>query len=215
FTSVDADGRGLTIANRGLPEASVPDDGTGSIALTVLRAVGYLSRGDLLSRIEGAGPLMPTPEAQMLGPILAEYSIIPHAGSWAEASAHRVAHAFNAGLAAVELPGLRPVSDPGRRRRREGSDSLPPAASLLEVDGPVEVTAIKGAEEHDGLVVRVLNQGARPAHARLRPFRAPSSVRGLSLAEEPIDQEPMSLVDGWAEVDVEPWQLVTIGFQFG
>ncbi|MDQ4036648.1 MAG: glycosyl hydrolase-related protein [Chloroflexota bacterium] len=215
FTSVDAGGRGLTIANRGLPEASVLEDGTGSIALTVLRAVGYLSRGDLLSRIEGAGPLMPTPEAQMLGPILAEYSIIPHAGSWADASAHRAAHAFDSELAAVELPGSHPLSDPGRRRRRKGLDALPPAASLLQVDGPVEVTAVKGAEEHDDLIVRVLNQGGAPVRARLRPYRTPTSVRRLNLAEEPIADDPIGLADdGWAEVEVGPWRLVTVGFSF-
>ncbi|HEX7197121.1 MAG TPA: glycosyl hydrolase-related protein, partial [Candidatus Limnocylindria bacterium] len=204
----------LTIANRGLPEASVLDDGTGSIAVTLLRAVGYLSRGDLLSRIEGAGPLMPTPEAQMLGPVVAEYSIIPHAGSWADASAHRAAHAFDAELAAVELPGARPLSDPGRRSNPERSDLLPSAASLLEVDGPVEVTAVKGADEHEDLVVRVLNMGSAPSHARLRPFRSPSAVRRLSLGEEPSDPEPIRLLDGWAEVEVGPWQLVTVGFSF-
>jgi alpha-mannosidase len=150
----------------------------------------------------------------MLGPILAEYSIIPHAGSWADAAGHRAAHAFNAELAAVELPGARPLSDPGRPRRREAAHPLPGAASLLEVDGPVEVTAVKGAEEHDDLVVRVVNQGATPARARLRPHRAPSSVRRLNLAEEPIDGDPPGLADGWVEVEVGPWQLVTIGFSF-
>ncbi|MCA1569360.1 MAG: hypothetical protein LC798_03355 [Chloroflexi bacterium] len=215
FTSVDADGRGLTIANRGLSEASVLDDGLGTIAVTLLRAVGFLSRGDLLSRIEGAGPLMPTPEAQMLGPVFAEYSIIPHAGSWADARSHRDAHAFNAELAGVELPVGRPTRDPGRSIRPPSAHQLPPVASLLEVEGDVEVSAVKGAEERDELVVRVLNESAAPTTARLRPYRSPTRTRMLNLVEEPIDGIALRHPgDGWAEFQVGAWQLVTIGFAF-
>jgi mannosylglycerate hydrolase len=212
FTSVDADGHGLTVANRGLPEASILDDGTGTIALTLLRGVGYLSRGDLLSRIEGAGPVMPTPDAQMIGPFAAEYSIVPHAGSWREARSHRAAHAFNAELLAVETPGLRPLTDPWRRDPNPPEPDLGPSGSLLEVEGELEVSAVKRAEERDELVVRLLNESPEPRSGRVRPYRAATTAQRLDLAETPRGE--LAIEDGWVDVDLGPWELATIGFGF-
>jgi hypothetical protein len=212
FTSVDAGGRGLTIANRGLPEASVLDDGEGTIAVTLLRCVGYLSRGDLLTRIEGAGPLMPTPDAQLQGPFSAELSIIPHGGSWADAAAHRAAHAFNARLAAIELPGGRPLTDPWRREPDVQGDPLPPAASLLEVDGALEVTAVKRAEDRDEVVVRMLNESDQPARARLRTMRAAVVARRLSIDEEPLGV--LDVVGGWVDLELGAWEIGTVGIGF-
>src|SRR5207249_3051785 len=56
---------GLTVAAPGLPEAEVTPDGI--IAVTLVRAVGWLARMDLRSRPRPAGPLMPAPGAQCLG----------------------------------------------------------------------------------------------------------------------------------------------------
>ncbi len=215
FTSVDADGRGLTIANRGLSEASVLDDGRGTVAVTLLRAVGYLSRGDLLTRIEGAGPLMPTPDAQMLGPLVAEYSIIPHRGSWAEADSHRAAHAFNAELSSVELPGSRPLTDPWRREPVASGPNVPAAASLVEVEGGLEVSAVKRAEERDELVVRLLNESSEPRRGRLRPYRPASRAMRVNLAEDPIEAGELAVADdGFIHVELGPWQLATVAIGF-
>jgi mannosylglycerate hydrolase len=210
FTSVDAGGRGLTIANRGLSEASVLDDGQGTVAVTLLRAVGYLSRGDLLTRIEGAGPLMPTPEAQQLGPFAAELSVIPHRGTWEEAGSHRAAHAFATPLLSVELPGARPLTDPWRRDTVAGDARLPAVASLVTVEGDVEVTAVKRSERDDRLVVRCLNQSPAPQTVRLRPYRRMDRSWRLDLAEDEIDELVVS--DGAVELELGAWELATIGF---
>ena len=89
FASVDDGEHGLTIANTGLPEYEILDHGTGAtIAVTLLRCVGWLSRSDISSRRGGAGPQLRTPGAQMLGRHEFDYSIIPHEGDWAAAEAH-------------------------------------------------------------------------------------------------------------------------------
>ena len=215
FTSIDAAGRGLTVANRGLPEASVLDDGHGTLTVTLLRCVGFLSRGDLLTRIEGAGPSMPTPDAQLQGPFSAELSIIPHAGSWTDAAAHRAAHAFNARLAAVELPGARPLTDPWRSEPAIEGDVLPAAGSLLDVHGPVEVTAVKRAEDRDELIVRLLNQSDGPARARLRPMRQVAAARRLRIDEEPAEEAGDVLdPDGAVALELRPWEIATVGIRF-
>ena len=60
---------GLLVGAPGLPEAEVTADGT--VAVTLLRAVGWLSRGDLHTRPVQAGPGMPAPGAQCHGPLVA------------------------------------------------------------------------------------------------------------------------------------------------
>jgi alpha-mannosidase/mannosylglycerate hydrolase len=155
---------------------------------------------------------MPTPDAQLQGPFSAELSIIPHGGSWADAAAHRAAHAFNARLAAIELPGGRPSTDPWRREPAIEGDPLPAAASLLEVDGALEVTAVKRAEDRGELVVRLLNQSGAPARARLRPMRAAIAARRLSIDEEPLDV--LDVVDGWIDVELGAWEIGTVGIGF-
>ncbi|HBE28879.1 MAG TPA: hypothetical protein DDW25_08325, partial [Ktedonobacter sp.] len=64
---------GLGVLNRGLPEYEILQDGPGiesgqaAVALTLLRCVEWLSRGDLSTRRGHAGPMEYTPEGQCLG----------------------------------------------------------------------------------------------------------------------------------------------------
>ncbi|HEV2311192.1 MAG TPA: hypothetical protein VGU73_11780, partial [Acidimicrobiia bacterium] len=75
---------GLTVAAPGLPEAEVTSDGT--VYITVVRAVGWLSRLDLRSRPEPAGPGLCTPEAQCPGPTAARlmltFGATPQEEAW-------------------------------------------------------------------------------------------------------------------------------------
>jgi len=96
FVSVCAGRRGLAVANRGLPDHEVIQDGNGHavVALTLLRCVGWLSRPDLLARKGNGGWTLSTPGAQCPGTHVFEYSIIPHAGPWSEAGVLALAHQF-------------------------------------------------------------------------------------------------------------------------
>ncbi|MEO8394579.1 MAG: glycoside hydrolase family 38 C-terminal domain-containing protein, partial [Chloroflexota bacterium] len=96
FTDLSDGEHGLAILNRGLPSVEVYESGT--IALTLLRSVGWLSRDDLTVRRIAAGPLVPTPGAQCLGEYEYEYAILPHAGDWQ--NVYAAAHNYNAPLLA-------------------------------------------------------------------------------------------------------------------
>jgi hypothetical protein len=74
-----ADGAGLAVFARGLYEAAVrwPPRGGADLALTLLRGVGWLSRNDLTTRPGDAGPRLPTPDAQCLGPQRWELALYP------------------------------------------------------------------------------------------------------------------------------------------
>jgi mannosylglycerate hydrolase len=84
FIDINDGEYGLAILNKGLPEYEIiPDNNT--IALTLLRCVGWLSRGDLEYKKGNAGPSFATPEAQCLGKNTFSYALIPHQGSWDDA----------------------------------------------------------------------------------------------------------------------------------
>jgi mannosylglycerate hydrolase len=67
---------GATIFSNGLAEYESHDDG--SVAVTLVRAVGALSRSDLPERPGNAGWPADTPAAQSLGPFVAEFAVALH-----------------------------------------------------------------------------------------------------------------------------------------
>jgi hypothetical protein len=70
----------ITLANKGLPEAEVA--GGSQLAMTLLRCVGWLSRGDIPERPVHAGPGEKTPGAQELGKAYTfNYSVMIHPGN--------------------------------------------------------------------------------------------------------------------------------------
>ncbi len=136
---------GLAVAAPGLPEAEVTPDGT--IAVTLLRCVGFLTRMDLRTRPLPAGPGLATPEAQCPGGITADLALSLGADPGS--------------LAADEL-GLRAVPAGPDPLLAEGD-------SLLAVEPTtVVLSALKPAEDGDGMVVRLLNPTDQPVTATVR-----------------------------------------------
>src|SRR3989454_4224608 len=71
--------KGVAIGVDGLREYAVLHDGR-TIAITLLRAVGFLSRGDLPERKGHAGPALATPSAQCIGERAYRYCVVPLGG---------------------------------------------------------------------------------------------------------------------------------------
>jgi len=136
---------GLAIGAPGLPEVEVTPDGV--VAITLLRAVGWLARMDLTTRPQPAGPLVPTPGAQCLGRIEARLSLVPDGDA-------RAARDAEIGLRAVAA-GDAPLAPAGR--------------PLLEVEPhALVVSALKPAEDDHGIVLRLLNPTDTPLTANVR-----------------------------------------------
>lgn len=201
FASIGGGARTLTIANRGLPEFEVLPDGT--LALTILRAVGWLSREDTLVRAGGAGPQIPTPDAQCLGRQRVEYAIVPHAGSWLESKAYSIAHDYLAPLY-------------GTATGRHAGD-LPKRNGLLRIEGDhtLLLSACKKAERADALILRFWNVARRPTEARVYPRERPASVRYVNLKEEPVDEGAIAIAeDGSFPLRAGASKIVTVELRF-
>jgi hypothetical protein len=198
FVDVSDGRRGLMMANRGLPEyeALTEADGTVTIALTLLRCIGWLSRADVRTRRGPAGPTLETPGAQMLGRWTFHYSLIPHADGWEAAFAE--AHRFARPLRAV--------------RSERGSGSLPPAGSLLELEPRAFVlSALKLAEDGEGFVARVYNTSDGTLEGRLRLLAPHTGSEAVDLNEEPSGPAP--LAGEWVRLSARPNQILSVKFR--
>jgi alpha-mannosidase len=165
---------GLLLTNQGLPEIEVLRTEAGSeMALTLLRCVGWLSRADLSVRKGHAGPGLPTPEAQCHGTYTFHYALVPHQGGWQQAFTQ--AHAFNGPFRAVPTPA------------HEGM--MPSCASYVHASPETMViSAMKDAEDGDGLIVRLWNADDEDREAEIRLFRQPSRVTLCNLAERNLEE---------------------------
>lgn len=152
---------GLALVAPGLPEAEVRADG--EIALTFLRAVGWLSRPDLRTRRGPAGPQIPVPGAQLHGVLEAELHLLAPDDPRTAAAEAREAEVP---LQAVTIGGV-PLAPDG-----VSLVSLEPRTLVL--------SALKPAEHGDGIVLRVLNPGDSTLHATVRtgfPLHAADPLR--------------------------------------
>lgn len=197
---------GFTVMNRGLPEYEIlpADDSNGSsIALTLLRCVGWLSRSDLLTRRDHAGPGLATPGAQLLGQHTFHYAIQPHRGDWLQAGAQQQAHAFNhpmTGLNAATQPGL----------------GLPDTTSLVEIEpGSLALSTIKPGEDGNSLVLRVWNPATTDiTAARFRFYRQPARLSLVNLGEDAILAELVPDEQGWYNLPVAGKRIITLKADF-
>ena len=163
---------GLVVGAPGLPEAEVTPDGT--IAVTVLRAVGWLSHTELGRRPIAAGPAMEAPGAQCPEGIAADLTLRLLDGEDESAPWGAVA----AAAAADEL-GLRAVPS--------GPTPLVAAGTSLVSVAPstVVLSACKPAEDGDGIVLRLLNPADDAVEATVTMGVPVTDVVSVRLDEQP------------------------------
>ncbi|MGZ4757222.1 MAG: glycosyl hydrolase-related protein [Acidimicrobiia bacterium] len=163
----------------------------GVIAVTLLRAVGWLARLDLVARPIPAGPGLEAPGAQCPDGVVAELTLAPSDDD----ADGRNARAGELGLRAV------PAGDP---------PILPPETALVTIESPnIELSALKPAEDGNGIVLRVLNPTDVAVPAAIRLGIPVSEVTSVRLDETP-DGDVVELVDDVVRIDVGPHALRTL-----
>ncbi|TMC43740.1 MAG: hypothetical protein E6J23_09605, partial [Chloroflexi bacterium] len=164
FVAVKGATKGLAVGVDGLREYSVLHDG-GTIAITLLRAVGFLSRGDLPERKGHAGPELATPSAQCIGTRSYRYAVVPLDERNDVSRAARVVHEW--------LSPPLTVSGDGRSRG---------VISLVEPGTPLVMTALRAGPD-GSLVVRIANPQREDVSGTLRFDRAVRASRPVDLRE--------------------------------
>ena len=142
---------GLTVTHEGLLEYELVEGGH-ALALTLLRAVGVLSRPAPALRPNAAGPAMPLDGPQLLGGYTARYALA--AG---DVDPWRTADLAWLPLHVVQATGGGPLGRGGRRLSVSGAE----VSALHRVDGAIEVRVFNPADEpatvrvpgHSGVLV--------------------------------------------------------------
>ncbi|MFE6026632.1 glycoside hydrolase family 38 N-terminal domain-containing protein [Streptomyces niveus] len=184
---VDAGGAGLLLTQA--CEYELLDR---EVALTVLRATGWLSRNIHPYRAEPAGPQLAVPAAQMVGTSTVSLAVLPHAGDWHDADLMAAAERYRHPLHAIPGSGPRdtpPVSHPG-----------------LSVEGAV-MTSLR---RRDGeLEVRLVAASPEPTTAVVRgPFTHAQRV-GLLGADDTRTTAP-DAEPGTVRIPLRAWEIATV-----
>ena len=227
FTDLSDGARGLAILNRGLPSVEVARTESGtSIALTLLRCVGWLSRDDLSNRRVAAGPLVPAPGAQCPGAHTFEYAILPHAGDWRQV--YRAAYNYGApllvtradtheGMELREMPFIGVDLDWYNQVVKlipwpRGGPNPPDLSFVALEPETLVLSAVRRSADGGGLVVRFFNIGDAPVTARLRCCRPLQAAYRLNLNEERLGE--IALADAHTlSVPAAGGQVVTCELQ--
>ncbi len=174
FCALSDDKNGLMVANRGLPEVEVLQrpNGHGAVTITLLRCVGWLSRGDFPERNGPAGPEIETQAAQMPGKWSFDYALIPYTQpNWAQAV--QQAYAFE-----TPLRGVSTLPHAG---------SLPTQGSFVAFEPAAFIpSAVKITEDGLGWLVRGYNQSNQALEVTLKTLRPAPAAWRVNLAEEPL-----------------------------
>jgi mannosylglycerate hydrolase len=202
--------RGLCLIVQGLPEYEILDTDRHEVAVTLLRAVGYLGAGyDMRTTAVGAGPHIATPEAQIQRNLTFSLSILPHRGTWNQAEVWRQALAFNNPPRAYTT-GLE------KRPSAITTGSQPAKHSFLSVAGKnVVLSSVKKAETGNALVLRLYNPSLEITEAAIHLPFVPAGVHLAGMDESPratlgAETEPVHDKDGWVKIGIAPKKVVTL-----
>jgi mannosylglycerate hydrolase len=195
FTAVESPELSVALMSRGIYETEVRRDARGAtILLTLLRCVGWLSRGDLKMRRGDAGPEMETPDAQEIRSHRFEFALT-------------TAHGADARTELVERSQSY-AFPPRMFAARAGLDLAD--LQLCACDNPRIVFSTARAGRRAGsYIVRVFSASEAPETARLS-FGTDRRVRAVDLAGRPSkDTKLRRRRAGAIEVNLRPFQIAT------
>ena len=154
----------LVVLTKGLPEYQASTEG---LRLTLLRCVGTISRpAGLATRPVAAGPDIATPDGQCRGRHIFEYALRFDGDELSNAALVRASQDYRTDFLRGD-----------------------PFEAPLELGGDVVFSCLKGAEDGDGLVLRVFNPNPQPEELtlsaparRIRLDEEESAAGGFELA---------------------------------
>lgn len=194
--------RMLAVLNQGLREYAVVRTGNGlkTLAITLLRSVGWLSRNDLLTREGDAGWPISAEGAQCLGEHSFRLGIVVSSKRFPEFPILKETRLFNRPPVLFQISG--------------GRGSLASGWSLLKCNNPyVIMSALKPREGRDEIVLRLYNPTPSPQKFTIL-FNLPLRVlKELSLLEEEKCICPLSSSSSF-EDELGPFEIKTWGLVF-
>ncbi|MBI5117217.1 hypothetical protein HZA56_12145 [Candidatus Poribacteria bacterium] len=203
FSCVENGSLGMALLNRGIPEIeAIAGNNATALALTLVRAVGWLSREDLKARPAGAGPALETPGAQSKGPHSFEYAFVSFQGNYSSTGLVEQAHSF-------AFPPIGIITNRHKGKINDG-------ASLVSTDNPnVIVSAIEKSRFEGVLLLRLYNTTDGTQQARLALWSKNAKVYEVNLLEKLLSKEPLRQKAGRLELAFRPAEIKTLQVVYG
>jgi 2-O-(6-phospho-alpha-D-mannosyl)-D-glycerate hydrolase len=194
YVSLFDDARGCTVLSDGLAEYEWRDDG--SVAVTLVRAVGELSKSDLPERPGHAGWPVPTPRAQCHGPFATNLAFMFHGprDSATIDSIERAADDFLSPMVGTTL--------------RSALETPPDVAGPELVGAGLAFSTIKESEDGRWTVLRCVNLTDEPIAGAWRLPFAVSEAHASRLDETVL--APARIDDNQIPFTAEPRAIVTL-----
>ena len=170
-------------------------DGKHGMSLLNQTKFGYDAVGNMLRLTLLRGPTWPDPEADQ-GHHHFHYALYPHAGTWKDADTVRRGWEYNYPLEAVATTAH--------------AGALPAAHSFASVSPEnVVLTAVKKAEDADGLIFRVYEWAGKSSTAE---FHVPSGASGATVTNlmESPEGSPLQVEADVVKVPIHPYEILTI-----
>jgi alpha-mannosidase len=198
FSCIESGGTGMALFNRGVPEIeAIADRGGTVMALTLVRAVGWLSREDLVSRPLAAGPTLEAPGAQCKGPHEFEYAFTSYQGTYVAAGIINQAHAYAFPAAAV-------MTNWHKGKIKSG-------ASLAATDNPhIVISAIEASRRKGAWTVRLYNASREMQETGLSVWTKGAKVYEVSLLERKRSKDLFRRKAGRVHLSFRPSEIKTL-----
>ncbi len=156
---------------------------------------GYDAQGNVLRLTLLRAPTWPDPDADQ-GHHHFHYALYPHAGTWKDALTVRHGWEYNYPLQAVVT-----TAHPG---------SLPPDHSFASVSPEnVVLTAVKKAEDANGLIFRIYEWAGKETTAEFHVPPGATSATVTNLMEQP-EGDPLTVEGDAVKVPIHPYEILTI-----
>jgi len=174
-------------------------DASGGISLLNDSKYGHDAKGNVLRISLLRSPKWPDANADM-GHHEFTYSIYPHAGTWREAGTVRRGYELNTPLLAIAT--------------QAHTGSLPPEHSFVSLEpANVVLTAVKKAEDDDGLIIRFYESAGKETQVSLR--LPPGALRAVETNLMEKEEKALSIEkNGKVVVSTHAYEIKTLKVLF-
>jgi len=199
FVTMSSEKRGLSVTTTGMMEFEILEEQGGTIAVTLLRCVGWLSTVGMTTRPEAAGPVLETPGGQCLGQHRFAYAITPHKGNWLGSGVHNECESYLLPMTTKFLA----VS--------EGQVGVYDQGFLTIQPTTVKLSAFKESQDGKHLALRLWNISDKAEKCRIKLGFPIKTATGARADESPDRELKVLVVDSHSlEIDLKPRRMITL-----
>ncbi len=156
---------------------------------------GYDAKDNVLRLSLLRSPTWPDPDADR-GQHHFGYSLYPHAGTWKQAGTERAGYEYNYKLRAMQV--------------ESHTGALPAEHSYLSVAPEnVVLTAVKKAEDDNGLIFRVFEWAGKQSEVSFTVPPGATSATETNLMEKPVGS-PLPLAGDKVTIPIKPYEILSL-----